>query len=112
MSTLKADSDGRVALTGALTSRQVPAVFRDSQIWRSKGVPGVIDLAGVDRTDSSALALLLEWKSWAQAAGQTVRFINPPRSLCVFASLSQIGELLGWRTLDFDDNGEQDSCCG
>lgn len=112
MSTLKADSDGRVALSGALTSRQVPSLFRDSQIWRRQGLPDEIDLAGVERTDSSALALLLEWKSWAKASGQPVRFINPPRSLCVLASLSQIGELLGWRALDFDDNGGQDACCG
>jgi len=109
---LKADSDGRLALSGALTSREVPSLYHASEAWKHAGMPQVVDLAQVDQTDSSALALLLEWKSWAQSANHAIRFINVPRSLCVLASLSQIGELLGWKTLDFESAEETGQCCG
>ncbi len=109
---LKADANGHLALSGPLTSREVSAHFHDSQSWRTEGMPQVVDLGEVDKADSSALALLLEWASWAQADDRSIRFINVPRALCVLASLCQIGELLGWKTVDFNDGGERDTCCG
>ncbi|MEE4638735.1 MAG: STAS domain-containing protein [Wenzhouxiangella sp.] len=108
---LKADTKGRIALSGALTSRQVPGLYRDSLNWQREGMPRVIDLADVERADSSALALLLEWRSWADAANREIRFINVPRSLCVMASLSQVGQLLGWRAVDFESEEETGRCC-
>lgn len=109
---MKADPAGRLALSGRLNSAEVAALYRHSQDWRKHGLPQVIDLAGVEHADSSALALLLEWRAWAEQAGQPIRFINVPRSLCIMASLSQIESLLGWRTVDFDANEESGSCCG
>jgi len=109
---LKADADGRVSLSGRLTSAEVSALYRQSLGWRQQGLPTAVDLAAVDHADSSALALLLEWRAWAEQAGQKIRFINVPRSLCIMASLSQIEGLLGWRTLDFDNDGETGQCCG
>lgn len=108
---LKADAEGRVALSGKLTSREVPQLYRESLAWQREELPGIIDLAGVERADSSALALLLEWRSWAEAAGTEIRIINVPRSLCVMASLSQIGQLLGWRAVDFESEEENGQCC-
>ena len=109
---LTADSEGRLALSGAVTSQQVPSLFSESEAWQHGGMPEVIDLAEVEQTDSSALALLLEWKSWAEKADRNIRFINVPRSLCVLASLSQLGDLLGWKTVDFDSDEEIGQCCG
>ncbi|NDY94441.1 STAS domain-containing protein [Wenzhouxiangella limi] len=108
---LKADAKGRVALSGALTSKQVPELYRSSLPWQKHGLPDVIDLADVERADSSALALLLEWRSWADAAERELRIINVPRSLCVLASLSQIGQLLGWRAVDFESDEDDRQCC-
>ena len=109
---MKADANGRLGLSGRLTSAEVSALYRQSLGWRKSGAPEVIDLAEVEHADSSALALLLEWRAWAEQADQPIRFINIPRSLCVMASLSQIEGLLGWRTLDFDHEGETGQCCG
>lgn len=108
---MKADSAGRVCLSGPLTSAEVPELYRRSLDWGLAGLPEVIDLDAVERADSSALSLLLEWRAWAEHAGRSMRFINVPRSLCVMASLSQIEGLLGWRTLDFDAEGESPQCC-
>ena len=109
---LKADADGRLALSGRLGSREVSALHRQSLSWGKTGLPKLIDLAGVSHADSSALALLLEWRAWADQAGEKIRFINVPSSLCIMASLSQIEGLLGWSTVDFDAEGDTAPCCG
>lgn len=99
-------------MSGRLGSAAVAALYRDSLTWRNERLPEVVDLGAVEHADSSALALLMEWRSWAEKTGRSIRFINVPRSLCVMASLSQIEGLLGWRTLDFDHDGETGQCCG
>lgn len=109
---MKPDADGRLVLSGRLDSAEVSALYRQSLDWRKTGLPKVVDLGGVEHADSSALALLLEWRAWAEKAGQSIRFVHVPRSLCIMASLSQIEGLLGWRTVDFDDDGEFAPCCG
>ncbi|MGY6553185.1 MAG: STAS domain-containing protein [Wenzhouxiangella sp.] len=109
---MKADADGRIVLNGRLGSAEVSALHRQSLGWRTAGLPKLIDLAAVEHADSSALALLLEWRAWADDVGQKIRFVNVPRSLCIMASLSQIEGLLGWRTVDFDADGESAPCCG
>jgi ABC-type transporter Mla MlaB component len=86
-----------LALSGKLTMQEVPAVYQKSLADRKSGhLPDQIDLADLERTDSSALALLLEWQSWARAKGEKIEFLNPPESLQILASLSQTGDLLGW----------------
>jgi phospholipid transport system transporter-binding protein len=54
----------------------------------------VIDLAGVTSSDSSGLALLIEWLSVAKGASQTLRFDNIPSQLQQLARLSEVEELL------------------
>jgi len=88
----------RIQLTGRLTVDEVPDVYREHLDWKENGVPPLIDLAGVEVSDSSAVALLLEWLSWARQAGDEVRFDDPPENLQTLAGLSQADKLLGWRT--------------
>ena len=84
-------------LSGDLTAREVPAIYARSLAWRVAGaVPAVVGLAAVTRADSSALALLLEWQSWAHSRGTDIEFTDPPRALRTFASLSEVSSLLGW----------------
>lgn len=109
---MQAESDGRLVLRGRLGSAEVSALHRQSLSWHKAGLPKLIDLAAVEHADSSALALLLEWRAWADEAGRQIRFINVPRSLCIMASLSQIEGLLGWSSVDFDADGDNTPCCG
>jgi len=83
-------------LEGRLTVDEVPAVYRQHLDWKEDGPPGVFDLSGLEATDSSAVALLLEWLSWARARDGGIRFENPPEALRTIAGLSQVKELLGW----------------
>jgi len=83
-------------LEGRLTVDEVPEVYRKRLSWKTEGVPSVIDLSGLKATDSSAVALLLEWKRWAKQAGGDVVFAHPPEALRTIAGLSQIDKFLGW----------------
>jgi len=83
-------------LEGRLTVDEVPAVYRQHQDWEKDGPPAVVDLSSLEATDSSAVALLLEWSSWARAHDSEIRFDNPPEALRTIAGLSQVDTLLGW----------------
>ena len=83
-------------LEGRLTVDEVPGVYRKHQDWQDSGVPATIDLSGLEASDSSAVALLLEWKNWARRSGGDVRFENPPQALVTIAGLSEVDKLLGW----------------
>lgn len=99
-------ADDRWRLDGPLTAREVPALHAESLAqFRRGGPPSDVDLGAVEATDSSALALLLEWLSWARAAGAEVTFSDPPGSLRVIAELSNAHELLGWEESE-RDSGE------
>jgi phospholipid transport system transporter-binding protein len=58
------------------------------------GRAAVIDLTGVTASDSSGLALLIEWLSEAKAASRALRYENIPSQLQQLARLSEVEELL------------------
>ena len=58
------------------------------------GKAAVIDLAGVKDSDSSGLALLIEWLSVAKSARRALRYENMPVQLKQLAGLSDVEELL------------------
>lgn len=91
-----ADAPERVRLSGDLTVDEVPAVYHQSQSWLKSGLPRCIELSALTATDSSAIALLLEWAEWAHNSGVEMEFIDPPEGLRTIAGLSQVGPLLGW----------------
>ena len=91
------DDDRTVELEGRLTVDEVPEVYERRKSWRDEGPPSTIDLSGLEAADSSAVALLLEWESWARRAGRSIRFANPPEALQTLAGLSQADKLLGWK---------------
>lgn len=83
---------------GPLTSREVPSLWRQTRHWQTDGVPERIDLADVGPSDSSGLALLLEWTAWARAQGTSIELLNPPPALLTIAGLSQAESVLGWES--------------
>ena len=83
----------RLALSGPITLANVtaeleaglPLIDRDGLI---------IDLAGVEEADSSALSLLLEWARAAKSKGFGVRYANLPASMKSLAQLYGVEELI------------------
>jgi phospholipid transport system transporter-binding protein len=54
------------------------------------GHAAVIDLSGVTDSDSSGLALLIEWLSIAKASGHSLHYENMPAQLHQLAGLSEV----------------------
>jgi phospholipid transport system transporter-binding protein len=59
-----------------------------------QGHAAVIDLSAVTGSDSSGLALLIEWLSVARGAGRTLRYENIPTQVHQLALLSDVDALL------------------
>lgn len=90
-------SDEALKLSGDLTLREVPDIWRQHRRRFHAGrLPQRVDLSGIGRTDSSALALLLEWQAIASGRDSKLIFDNPPESLQVIARLTDVEQLLGW----------------
>jgi phospholipid transport system transporter-binding protein len=70
---------GSWLLVGDLSFTTVP-VLKDKLDMRSAAdLPGMrIDLAGVTRSDSAGLALLIEWLRESERLGKNITFLNMP----------------------------------
>jgi phospholipid transport system transporter-binding protein len=86
-----------LALTGALSFETLPAVLEQSAAYAARAdLPErlTIDFAQVSGVDSSAVALLLEWRRQAQARGKQLVFVNLPATLVALARLYGVAELI------------------
>jgi phospholipid transport system transporter-binding protein len=84
----------RSRVSGALHFTTVSALLPLGSDAIDGGRAAVIDLAAVTGSDSSGLALLIEWLSVAKRAGRGLRFENIPSQLQQLARLSEVEELL------------------
>jgi phospholipid transport system transporter-binding protein len=84
----------RSRVTGVLHFTTVTALLRSGSEAIANGRAAVIDLSGVNDSDSSGLALLVEWLSVARAERKTLRYENIPTQLQQLARLSDLEELL------------------
>jgi phospholipid transport system transporter-binding protein len=84
----------RSRVNGVLHFTTVTALLNDGSAAIGNGRAAVIDLAGVKDSDSSGLALLIEWLSIARAAKLSLRYENVPVQLQQLARLSEVEELL------------------
>ena len=86
-----------LAVTGELTFATIPGVLAQSADYEARtDLPDrlVIDFTGVSGVDSSAVALLLEWRRQAQRRGKTLVFTNLPANLVAIARLYGVAELI------------------
>ena len=92
-----APHDEVLALEGALSFVTLPEVLRASAEYTARAdLPDrlTIDFAGVGAIDSSAVALLLEWRRQAQRLGKRLEFANLPANLVALATLYGVEELI------------------
>ncbi len=91
---LEPHEGGRSRVNGVLHFTTVTALLRSGSEAIADGRAAVIDLSGVKDSDSSGLALLIEWLSIARAEGKSLRYENIPAQLHQLARLSDVEELL------------------
>ena len=85
---------GRSRVDGVLHFTTVTTLLSEGSAAICDGRAAVIDLAGVKDSDSSGLALLIEWLSIARAASRSLRYENIPVQLQQLARLSEVEDLL------------------
>ena len=81
-------------MVGSLHFSTVSALLAEGEEAINEGRAELIDLAGVTGSDSSGLALLIEWLSVAKVAGRSLRYDNLPSQLQQLARLSEVEEML------------------
>jgi phospholipid transport system transporter-binding protein len=98
---IQVSADGSVQVSGEMTFNSTPALFREFESHlRGAGAELNIDLAQVERADSSGLALLLEWQAMANRQQRTLHIINAPRNLLSLAKLCEADALLNMSARD------------
>ena len=87
-------SPGRYALSGCLSFKTVERLLRDSAGLFKNSAPLVVDLSGVERTDSAGLALLVEWMKTARHINKGLTFCNLPGQMLEIARTCGLVEVL------------------
>ena len=86
-----------LALAGELSFDTIPQVLEESAAYAARtDLPDrlTIDFAGITDVDSSAVALLLDWRRMAVKRGKTLVFVNLPANLIALADLYGVAELI------------------
>jgi phospholipid transport system transporter-binding protein len=84
-------------LKGALSFETLPRVLAESQAYSARpDLPGrlTIDFSAITEVDSSAVALLLEWRREAARHGKVLNFTNLPANLLALADLYGVTGLI------------------
>ncbi len=84
----------RSRVIGALHFSTVSALLQPGAAAIGAGQAAVIDLSTVSESDSSGLALLIEWLSIAKEARRQLRYENVPEQIKELARLSDTEALL------------------
>jgi phospholipid transport system transporter-binding protein len=83
----------RLFIEGPLGIENARSVLRDAAAACDDGVR-VVDLAGVSAVDSAAVALALELKRAAAAAGRELAFANLPQAMRELARLYAVADMI------------------
>jgi phospholipid transport system transporter-binding protein len=85
---------GRFAVQGELNLASVSTLWVESVRLFKQQAPRCIDLAGVSRSDSAGIALLVEWLRQARAQGQDLQFVNVPPQMLAIIKVTDLDTLL------------------
>ncbi|HEY6865070.1 MAG TPA: STAS domain-containing protein [Burkholderiales bacterium] len=83
----------RLVVEGPVTLDTVPELAAGLEAQLGTG-DAVVDFGGVTDVDSSAVALVLEWRRQAEVRGVSLRVANAPEALQNLARLYGVLELL------------------
>jgi phospholipid transport system transporter-binding protein len=95
---VSAESSSEVlVLEGAISFETLPKVLADSRAYSDRpDLPDrlTIDFSRITEVDSSAVALLLEWRREAARRGKGLNFVNLPANLLSLAELYGVTGLI------------------
>ncbi|MDE2089048.1 MAG: STAS domain-containing protein [Gammaproteobacteria bacterium] len=86
--------EGRFRLAGELSFGTVGGLLSQTDALFASAPMLEIDLQGVVRSDSTGLALLVEWLRESARRGKEIRFVNLPPQMLAIARVSNLDQLL------------------
>jgi phospholipid transport system transporter-binding protein len=89
-------TSGHYILKGQLNFNSVPVLWKQHQsaLFTDDSNNLDIDLSSLERSDSSGLALLVEWYREAEQEGKQITFFNLPTQMYEIACISGLNEIL------------------
>lgn len=91
---LQDNGDGHFALSGEMTFDTAERILQQSEEPFEEHTRIEVDLAGVTKSDSAGLALLLEWVTWANHTVREIRFSDMPERIMAIAKTTEVDGLL------------------
>jgi len=91
---LEDQGEGSFAVLGELNFATVQKLWEESTALFRQRPPLSIDLGGVSRSDSTGVALLVEWLRLVRSRGTDLRFRNIPSQMEAIIQIADLEELL------------------
>lgn len=91
---LQRRAPGEFSLSGELSFATVPELVQAGEQLFEAADEVSVDLAGVGRSDSAGLALLVSWIRLARQRGKQLNFHSIPEQLLGMARVSGVAQLL------------------
>jgi phospholipid transport system transporter-binding protein len=91
--TLSESASGELRVAGPLSFDSAGETLLKSQSWLKAGRRLKFNLAGVTRTDSAGLALIVEWVKEVRGCGGDAQFVNVPPQLLALATACGLASL-------------------
>jgi phospholipid transport system transporter-binding protein len=86
--------EGRFAVRGELGFGTVARILEASKPLFSEHSRIEVDFAGVTRSDSAGLSLLIEWVNWAKFYVREISYENVPQQMRAIAAISEVEWML------------------
>jgi phospholipid transport system transporter-binding protein len=83
----------KIEVTGPMTMQGAAALLAEGEAAIVSNAP-TFDLGAVTEMDSSCLAVVFGWMRAANAAGKSLRLLNPPQNLLSLAEVYGVADLL------------------
>ena len=91
---LHAAGESRIEVTGPVVFATAGDLLEASRALFAGSAPLYVDLGGVTRVDSAALALLIEWLRMARQHHRTLRIERVPEKLLAIARLTGVEDII------------------
>ncbi len=91
---LKRREDGCFILSGTLTFKTVPVIWRQGLDLFSEAPSLMLDLSDIERSDSAGVALLVEWMRFARSHNKPISYINMPQQMLAIVRASSLDTIL------------------
>jgi len=91
---LKRREDGCFILAGTLTFKTVPVIWKQGLDLFNQAPSLMLDLSGVERSDSAGVALLIDWMRFARSHNKPISYINMPSQMLAIVRASSLDAIL------------------